>query len=451
MNSSAALTIATPQPASRPPQNRDSAPTDNAFSRALHASAEKLNSETHTPASGKPSAASDAKDATDTPALGREDDVAEGGVVGAQAEVLDLPAQALSWAEHVMSRRTAAGAGTDASAAPGSASDSASQLGRRAGAQWSTDAVGPDGLRHQAIGTQRGLHASREAESLGGGATANSGAGLESLSGRSAGRFEDALAPLTGSSHDQRRPAPAGAAIDRSRLSTERRIDATTFSSQPLTLAPGLQESVSAKLSADMASRLGQHMEASASDARTGEALLDLKPATESVTPLFQQMMRDAAVDIVPRAINVPVGHAHWGQAVGQQVVAWSQQARAGEIKAELRLDPPDMGPLRVSLHIIDGVTTASFASAHAAVRQALEQAMPQLQQAFSQAGLSLGDTQVGDSNTPGTDGSGSDNANHGQPSNGGNSHLAGDSTNASMAASPRLGRETVGLVDTFA
>jgi flagellar hook-length control protein FliK len=74
-----------------------------------------------------------------------------------------------------------------------------------------------------------------------------------------------------------------------------------------------------------------------------------------------------------------------------------SHNARQGMQTAELRLDPPDLGPLRVSLNLSDGVASASFVSAHASVRQAIETAIPQLQQALAQAGISLGQTSVGE------------------------------------------------------
>jgi len=74
-----------------------------------------------------------------------------------------------------------------------------------------------------------------------------------------------------------------------------------------------------------------------------------------------------------------------------------STNARQGMQTAELRLDPPDLGPLRVSLNLADGVASASFVSAHASVRQAIETAIPQLQQALAQAGISLGQTSVGE------------------------------------------------------
>ncbi|WP_263912446.1 flagellar hook-length control protein FliK [Achromobacter sp. 79A6] len=105
------------------------------------------------------------------------------------------------------------------------------------------------------------------------------------------------------------------------------------------------------------------------------------------------------AVPTVPVVMQVatPVGGTHWGTELGQQMVVMSNNVRQGTQTAELRLDPPDLGPLRVSLNLADGVASASFVSAHASVRQAIETAIPQLQQALAQAGISLGQTSVGE------------------------------------------------------
>ncbi|AHV93211.1 flagellar hook-length control protein FliK [Bordetella holmesii] len=99
--------------------------------------------------------------------------------------------------------------------------------------------------------------------------------------------------------------------------------------------------------------------------------------------------------------LSSPVGATQWGQELSRQVVIFSENLAQGSHTAQLRLDPPDLGPLRVTLSINDGVASASFVSAHAAVRQAVETALPQLQQALSQAGISLGHTNVGDQGTP--------------------------------------------------
>ncbi|MCI1737512.1 MAG: flagellar hook-length control protein FliK [Pseudomonas veronii] len=44
----------------------------------------------------------------------------------------------------------------------------------------------------------------------------------------------------------------------------------------------------------------------------------------------------------------------------------------------DLRLHPAELGPLSISLNLNDGTTQAQFQAAHASVRAAVEQALPQ-------------------------------------------------------------------------
>ncbi|WP_208748213.1 flagellar hook-length control protein FliK, partial [Achromobacter agilis] len=155
------------------------------------------------------------------------------------------------------------------------------------------------------------------------------------------------------------------------------------------------------------------------------------------------------AAPAVPLVMQVatPVGGTHWGTELGQQVVMMSHSARQGMQTAELRLDPPDLGPLRVSLNLTDGVASASFVSAHASVRQAIETAMPQLQQALAQAGISLGQTSVGEQAAQ------QEFAQHG--GNGSQRQSGGAMTGAAAAADAPIAvtvaRNANALVDTFA
>lgn len=100
---------------------------------------------------------------------------------------------------------------------------------------------------------------------------------------------------------------------------------------------------------------------------------------------------------IQPPTLALPVNHPQWGQELGRHMLTFSQNAANGLHQAELRLDPPELGPLRISLSLSDNVAHAYIVSGHASVRSAIEQALPQLQQAFAQAGLSLGQTDVSD------------------------------------------------------
>ncbi|MDX1694212.1 MAG: flagellar hook-length control protein FliK [Ketobacteraceae bacterium] len=64
---------------------------------------------------------------------------------------------------------------------------------------------------------------------------------------------------------------------------------------------------------------------------------------------------------------------------------------------AEIRLDPPDLGPMEVKVRMQQEQTHVVFNSQHAVVRDALEQALPRLREMFEQNGLSLGDVDVQD------------------------------------------------------
>jgi len=96
-------------------------------------------------------------------------------------------------------------------------------------------------------------------------------------------------------------------------------------------------------------------------------------------------------------SISTPLQQPQWPTDFGRQVVTLAQTAHNQTQTAELRLDPPDLGPLRITININDNVAQAVFVSAHASVRHAVENALPQLQQQLAQAGISLGQTSVND------------------------------------------------------
>lgn len=100
--------------------------------------------------------------------------------------------------------------------------------------------------------------------------------------------------------------------------------------------------------------------------------------------------------------INTPVlNTVQWGADFGRVMVQMSQQAHAGGQTglqtAEIRLDPPELGPMRIMLSINEGVANAMIFAAHAQTRQAVELSLPQLQQQLAQSGLSLGEANVSD------------------------------------------------------
>ena len=94
--------------------------------------------------------------------------------------------------------------------------------------------------------------------------------------------------------------------------------------------------------------------------------------------------------------IAQPVGAAGWDHELGQRIV-W--MANRSEGRAELVLNPPQMGRVEVSLTVSGDQATASFASTNPVVREALESALPRLREVLAEAGIQLGQAQVGAEN----------------------------------------------------
>ncbi|AIY40291.1 Flagellar hook-length control protein FliK [Collimonas arenae] len=91
-------------------------------------------------------------------------------------------------------------------------------------------------------------------------------------------------------------------------------------------------------------------------------------------------------------ALTPSVGSDGWAPALGKQMV-WL--GNSGHQSAELHLNPPDLGPLKVTLTINDNQAQAMFVSAHQSVRSALEAALPQLRSSLADSGINLGNTSV--------------------------------------------------------
>ena len=150
-------------------------------------------------------------------------------------------------------------------------------------------------------------------------------------------------------------------------------------------------------------------------------------------------------------AVAAPLQSPQWGAEFGRQFLSIVQSGESGTSQtAELRLDPPELGPLRISINIQDKVATAIFVSPHASVRQTVENALPQLQQLLAQSGLSLGQASVSDHGQAGH-GFGDPSETNRQQSASAGSTSAGGASEA-MAAAPRARAAAPdALVDTFA
>lgn len=91
--------------------------------------------------------------------------------------------------------------------------------------------------------------------------------------------------------------------------------------------------------------------------------------------------------------VNTPLHDGRWAQEFSEKVV-WL--ARNDQQMAQLNVNPPQLGPMQITLNLNGDQATAMFASPHAEVRQAISDAMPQLREMLAGAGINLGQANVG-------------------------------------------------------
>lgn len=90
--------------------------------------------------------------------------------------------------------------------------------------------------------------------------------------------------------------------------------------------------------------------------------------------------------------VNHPPETPEWKQSVSQHIALFS---RNGLHSAEIRLHPEELGALHISLRMQHDQAQIHIVSDHAHVRQAMEQAMPQLRAAMADSGIQLGQANV--------------------------------------------------------
>lgn len=92
-------------------------------------------------------------------------------------------------------------------------------------------------------------------------------------------------------------------------------------------------------------------------------------------------------------AIQTPISDQRWSQNFGEKIV-W--MARNDQQQAQLNINPAHLGPVQITLSLNGDQASASFASPHAEVRQAIEDSLPRLREMLSGAGINLGNADVG-------------------------------------------------------
>ncbi|NOX09892.1 MAG: hypothetical protein GXP22_10495 [Gammaproteobacteria bacterium] len=124
---------------------------------------------------------------------------------------------------------------------------------------------------------------------------------------------------------------------------------------------------------------------------------------TSSVDPALSTLISNAQSPIVTDSsaagrmtalsINVPLQQmTNWGNALAERMLWMSGQDVS---KAEIRLNPAQLGPMEVRIQIQNDQAQISFTAQHASVRESLEMALPRLREMFDNNGINLVSTDI--------------------------------------------------------
>lgn len=153
----------------------------------------------------------------------------------------------------------------------------------------------------------------------------------------------------------------------------------------------------------------------------------------------------------VQLAIPVPVSQPGWEDEVGGRVL-W--MVRHNVQAADIRMNPPHLGPIEVRLSLSNDQVSVAFHAHHALVRDALDNALPRLRDMLAENGFNLADADVNQHNLarhqPDSGGRGNhpDSADFDAPAAGEDDGAVAVSTLATALPGPAAG---LGLVDDYA
>ncbi|MDQ7989437.1 MAG: flagellar hook-length control protein FliK [Candidatus Dactylopiibacterium sp.] len=124
-----------------------------------------------------------------------------------------------------------------------------------------------------------------------------------------------------------------------------------------------------------------------------------LASAQQNSAPHAQSQVNAAGMNFMqnraelPRhEVNTPVATRGWADEVSQKL-NWIATRDAG--RAELVLNPPQLGRIEVSINVQGDQASAAFVAANPITREALQDAMPRLREVLAQAGIQLGQASV--------------------------------------------------------
>ena len=154
-------------------------------------------------------------------------------------------------------------------------------------------------------------------------------------------------------------------------------------------------------LSISDASRLHSALSTTGIQPRGEAAIIAGESASgNNASPTFSTIMAGHAAQQTQQnapgnaaTVSTPLQDNRWAQDFGERIV-WI--AKNDQQVAQININPAQLGPVQITLNLSGDQASLSFASPHAEVRKAIEDAMPNLREMLSSAGISLGQSNVG-------------------------------------------------------
>ncbi|MCU7906421.1 MAG: flagellar hook-length control protein FliK [Candidatus Thiodiazotropha sp. (ex Epidulcina cf. delphinae)] len=91
--------------------------------------------------------------------------------------------------------------------------------------------------------------------------------------------------------------------------------------------------------------------------------------------------------------LDTPVGQPGWDKSVGERI-QWMVGQNIQQ--AEIKLTPPNLGPLEIKISLHNDQASVSFVAAQAPTRDALEASIPRLREMLGEINLNLANVDVG-------------------------------------------------------
>lgn len=129
-------------------------------------------------------------------------------------------------------------------------------------------------------------------------------------------------------------------------------------------------------------------------DSQIANQLVETSQPVISPTAIINSTQPNWSVT-TPKALEIPaaLGSPEWADQFSEQVV-WVGQS--GSQSAVIKIHPEDLGPLEISVKVVDDLASVTITSHSSHVREMVDQALPRLREMMAENGLNLSNTSIG-------------------------------------------------------